>query len=148
MKKILSLVLALALILSCMCLPASADVKYDVTLRVEVFDRSIAGLNLEDCWQLRYAQENFGDPNGIKLQFVPVSRWEEGDILTTQISGETAADAETEPAETEFDRTTVSDDLPEVVVNSSRVIVMKEGAIVGEMSGDDVTEKAIAEIIA
>ena len=92
MKKILSLVMALALILSCMCLPASADVKYDVTLRVEVFDRSIAGLNLEDCWQLRYAQENFGDPNGIKLQFVPVSRWEEGDILTTQISGETAAD--------------------------------------------------------
>ena len=92
MKKILSLVMALALILSCMCLPASADVKYDVTLRVEVFDRSIAGLNLEDCWQLRYAQEHFGDPNGIKLQFVPVSRWEEGDILTTQISGETAAD--------------------------------------------------------
>ena len=92
MKKILSLVMVLALILSCMCLPASADVKYDVTLRVEVFDRSIAGLNLEDCWQLRYAQEHFGDPNGIKLQFVPVSRWEEGDILTTQISGETAAD--------------------------------------------------------
>ncbi len=92
MKKILSLVMVLALIISCMCLPASADVKYDVTLRVEVFDRSIAGLNLEDCWQLRYAQEHFGDPNGIKLQFVPVSRWEEGDILTTQISGETAAD--------------------------------------------------------
>lgn len=92
MKKILSLVMALALILSCMCLPASAEVDYKVTLRVEVFDRSIAGLNLEDCWQLRYAQEHFGDPNGIKLQFVPVSRWEEGDILTTQISGETAAD--------------------------------------------------------
>ena len=92
MKKILSLVMVLALILSCLCLPASADVKYNVTLRVEVFDRSIAGLNLEDCWQLRYAQENFGDPNGIKLQFVPVSRWEEGDILTTQISGQTAAD--------------------------------------------------------
>ena len=92
MKKILSLVMALALILSCMCLPASAEVDYKVTLRVEVFDRSIPGLNLEDCWQLRYAQEHFGDPNGIKLQFVPVSRWEEGDILTTQISGETAAD--------------------------------------------------------
>ena len=42
----------------------------------------------------------------------------------------------------------ISDDLPEVVVNCSRVVVMKEGAIVGEMSGDDVTEKAIAEIIA
>ena len=42
----------------------------------------------------------------------------------------------------------ISDDLPEVVVNSSRVIVMKEGAIVGEMSGDDITEANIAQIIA
>ena len=92
MKKTFSLVLALALILSCLVLPASAEVTYTQTLRVEVFDRSIAGLNIEDCWQLHYAQEHFGDPNGIKIEFVPVSRWEEGDILTTQISGETAAD--------------------------------------------------------
>lgn len=92
MKKMLSLVLALALILSCLCLPAVASADEQITLRVEVFDRSIAGLNLEDCMQLRYVQENFGDPNGIKVEFVPVSRWEEGDILTTQLAGETAAD--------------------------------------------------------
>ncbi len=92
MKKMLSLVMALALILSCLCLPASAEVEYKQTLSVEVFDRSIAGLNIEDCWQLRYAQEKFGDPNGIKIKFVPVSRWEEGDILTRQISGENAPD--------------------------------------------------------
>ena len=42
----------------------------------------------------------------------------------------------------------ISDDLPEVVVNSSRVLVMKEGTIVGEMTGDDITEANIAEIIA
>ena len=42
----------------------------------------------------------------------------------------------------------ISDDLPEVVVNCSRVIVMKEGAIVGEMTGDNVTEANITEIIA
>ena len=42
----------------------------------------------------------------------------------------------------------ISDDLPEVVVNTSRVIVMKEGAVVGEMSGDDITEANIAKIIA
>ncbi len=41
----------------------------------------------------------------------------------------------------------ISDDLPEVVVNCSRVIVMKEGAIVGEMSGDAISEKNIQEII-
>ena len=42
----------------------------------------------------------------------------------------------------------ISDDLPEVVVNSSRVIVMKEGSIVGEMTGDEITEANIAKIIA
>ena len=42
----------------------------------------------------------------------------------------------------------ISDDLPEVVVNTSRVLVMKEGAIVGEMTGDDITEANIAQIIA
>lgn len=42
----------------------------------------------------------------------------------------------------------ISDDLPEVVVNCNRVLVMKEGAIVGEMDGDNVTEANIAQIIA
>ena len=70
MKKMLSLVMALALVLSCLCLPASAEVAYTTSLRVEVFDRSIAGLNIEDCWQLHYAQKNFGDPNGIKIWYV------------------------------------------------------------------------------
>ena len=42
----------------------------------------------------------------------------------------------------------ISDDLPEVVVNTSRVLVMKEGAIVGEMTGDEITEANIAKIIA
>ncbi|MBQ3080610.1 MAG: hypothetical protein IJC48_11540 [Clostridia bacterium] len=92
MRKILTFVLALVLVFGCMSFTAFAEADYALTLRVEVFDRSIAGLNIEDCWQLRYAQEKFGDPNGIKLEFVPVSRWEEGDILTTQISGQTAAD--------------------------------------------------------
>ena len=41
----------------------------------------------------------------------------------------------------------ISDDLAEVVVNCSRVIVMKDGAIVGEMTGDAITEDNILEII-
>ena len=41
----------------------------------------------------------------------------------------------------------ISDDLSEVVVNCSRVIVMKEGRIVGEMTGDDITENNILDII-
>ena len=41
----------------------------------------------------------------------------------------------------------ISDDLSEVVVNCSRVIVMKEGGIVGEMEGDNITENHILDII-
>lgn len=41
----------------------------------------------------------------------------------------------------------ISDDLSEVVVNCSRVIVMKEGKIVGEMTGDAISEDNILDII-
>lgn len=41
----------------------------------------------------------------------------------------------------------ISDDLAEVVVNCSRVLVMKAGKIVGEMTGKDITEDNIREII-
>ena len=51
MKKTLTLVLALVMMLS-LALPAFADEGW-VELRVEAYDRTIAGFNLEDCWQLR-----------------------------------------------------------------------------------------------
>jgi simple sugar transport system ATP-binding protein len=41
----------------------------------------------------------------------------------------------------------ISDDLLEVVNNCSRVIVMKEGRIVGEMEGEAISNQAILEII-
>ena len=41
----------------------------------------------------------------------------------------------------------ISDDLPEVVVNCNRVIVMKDGEIVGHFDGDEVQEDAIVKII-
>lgn len=41
----------------------------------------------------------------------------------------------------------ISDDLSEVVVNCSRVIVMKDGSIVGEMTGEEITEDNILKII-
>ena len=92
MKKILAIVLTLVLFLGMM--PAGAMAADDdwTTLRVEMYDRSIAGFNVEDCWQLHYIQENFGDPNHIKVEWVSVSRWEEGEILSRQLAGQTAPD--------------------------------------------------------
>ena len=41
----------------------------------------------------------------------------------------------------------ISDDLEEVVANCSRVIVMKDGAIVGELQNEDICSQAILNII-
>ena len=91
MKKLLTLALVFCLVLGMVPMTALADDGW-ITLRVEMYDRSIAGFNVEDCWQLHYIQENFGDPNHIKIEWVPVSRWEEGTILNTLLAGGTAPD--------------------------------------------------------
>lgn len=90
MKKILAVLLAALLLASLAAVTALAEDW--TTLRVEMYDRSIAGFNVEDCWQLHYIQENFGDPNHIKVEWVPVSRWEEGELLSTMLAGGTAPD--------------------------------------------------------
>ena len=91
MKKTLSFLMALVMLFSIMALPTFASAE-GVTLKVEVWDRNIAGLNVEDCWQLNYVKENFCATTGIDVQFVAVSRWDEGEILTTQLAGGVAPD--------------------------------------------------------
>ena len=72
MKKYLALLLTLILALG---LIGTTNAEGDwITLRVEAFDREITGLDVTDCWQLHYAQEHFGDPNHIKLEFVSYAR--------------------------------------------------------------------------
>ena len=91
MKKTLAFLLSLILVMS--LAPASLAANDDwITLRVECFDRNSAGFNVEDCMQLHYAQEHFGDPNHIKIEFVSVSRWEESALINTQLAGGTAPD--------------------------------------------------------
>ena len=92
MKKFLALVCTLCLLLTALPLTALAADDDWVTLNVEMYDRSIAGFNVEDCWQLHYIQESFGNPNHIKVNWIPVSRWEEGTILSTRLAGGTAPD--------------------------------------------------------
>jgi simple sugar transport system ATP-binding protein len=41
----------------------------------------------------------------------------------------------------------ISDDLAEVIVNCNRVIVMKEGRIVGQMKDEEITDQAVRAII-
>ncbi|MBN2982408.1 MULTISPECIES: extracellular solute-binding protein [Cohnella] len=57
----------------------NASSQEKVALKVEVFDRGNApsGLSVTDNYLTRYVQENFGDPNNIEVQYVPVARSEE-----------------------------------------------------------------------
>ena len=79
MKKTLAILLTLAMLLGIGAAALAEDGW--VTLKVEAFDRDIAGFDVTNCWQLKYAQEHFGDPNHIKLEYVPVARWSEGEKL-------------------------------------------------------------------
>ena len=90
MKKTLAILLTLALLLGAAA-SAFADDEW-ITLRVETYDREIAGLDVTDCWQLHYAQEHFGDPNHIKLEYVSFARWTEGELLGNALAGGTAPD--------------------------------------------------------
>ena len=91
MKKLLSVMMAIVMLCTMTAIAVAEDDDW-ITLRVEAYDRSIAGFNIEDCMQLHYAQENFGDPNHIKLVFVPASRWDEGTLLTQWYAAGTCPD--------------------------------------------------------
>jgi len=91
MKKLLSIMMAIVMLCTMTAIAVAEDDDW-ITLRVEAYDRSIAGFNVEDCMQLRYAQENFGDPNHIKIVFVPASRWDEGTLLTQWYASDTCPD--------------------------------------------------------
>ncbi len=90
MKKLISILLALTLALGLFGQVLAEDDW--ITLRVEAYDREITGFDVSDCWQLHYAQEHFGDPNHIKLEYVSFARWTEGDLLTNALAGGTAPD--------------------------------------------------------
>lgn len=52
----------------------------EVTLRVPVYDRGIEGVpNVSDNYWTNWIQENFGDKNNIKVEFVPITR---SDVMT------------------------------------------------------------------
>jgi putative aldouronate transport system substrate-binding protein len=74
----------------------SKDVKpaERVTLKIEVFDRGNApeGLTVTDNEMIKYIQENFGDPNNIDVQYVPVPRSEEINQLNVMMAAGTAPD--------------------------------------------------------
>ncbi len=71
--------------------PAPAQ---QVTLKVEVFDRgnSPTGMTVTDNLMTKWVQQNFGDKNNIKLEYVPVPRAQEVDKLNVLMASGDAPD--------------------------------------------------------
>jgi putative aldouronate transport system substrate-binding protein len=71
------------------------DSKKQVTLKVEVFDRgnSPSGVTVTDNFWTKWVQQNFGDKNNVKVEYVPLPRTEEVPKLNVLMaSGDDAPD--------------------------------------------------------
>lgn len=98
MKKILSLMLALAMVLSIapMALAEEEQVyRFDtpVTLKISVFDRGNAGGTAPDNnYYTQWIQENFGDPRNITIEWTVIPRSEEESKLNILMASGEAPD--------------------------------------------------------
>jgi|LSQX01.3.fsa_nt_gb putative aldouronate transport system substrate-binding protein len=63
-----------------------------VELKVAVFDRGIDGYIPNNNFQTQWIQEKFGDPNNIKVTFVPIPRWQEAERLNVLMAANQAPD--------------------------------------------------------
>ncbi|MDR1263386.1 MAG: extracellular solute-binding protein [Oscillospiraceae bacterium] len=93
MKKLLCTLLALALAAS--LAPMALASGEPVTLQVSVFERgnttNTYGSATDNYWT-RWLQQGFGDPNNIKLEYVPIPRAEESAKLNTLMASGAAPD--------------------------------------------------------
>ena len=94
MKKAVSLLIALAVLLTLVTLPALADGER-TKVTVAIYERGNTtaeyGTVTDNYWT-RWVQENFGDPNNIDVEYVPFSRAESDSILNTWMAGGSAPD--------------------------------------------------------
>ncbi len=93
MKKALSILLALALMLGAVCTASAADTP--VTLTVMIYERGNTTNTygtVTDNFYTRWVQEKFGDPNGIKVEYIPVPRAQEAEKVNTMMASGSAPD--------------------------------------------------------
>jgi putative aldouronate transport system substrate-binding protein len=74
MKKLLALTLAVAMLLSLMSFAVTASAENTVTIKIPVYDRGFEGWNVTDNFYTQWIQSEFGDPNGINVQYVAIGR--------------------------------------------------------------------------
>lgn len=93
MKKTLSTLLVLSMLLGMTGIALAAD--NPVTLKVMIYDRgnttNTYGSATDNHWT-RWVQTAFGDPNGIKVEYVPVPRSQDTEKIQTGMAGGSAPD--------------------------------------------------------
>jgi len=77
MKKLLALTLAVAMMLTLLSFTVTASAENTVTIKIPVYDRAFEGWNVTDNFYTQWIQSEFGDPNGINVQYVAIGRWTE-----------------------------------------------------------------------
>ena len=92
MKKCLSLLLSLALLLSMTALVPAAQAENTVTIKIPVYDRGFEGWNVTDNYYTQWIQKEFGDPNGINVQYVAIARSAEVQDYTQMLAAGNAPD--------------------------------------------------------
>lgn len=90
--KLLACLLTIAMFMGTFAGMTSALADDRPVLRIEIFDRGTPGLIANDNISTKYVQENFGDPNGIRVEYVPVPRSQERDMLNTLMAANDAPD--------------------------------------------------------
>lgn len=72
--------------------PKKAPKGAPVELKIEVFDRDTPGYPADNNFWTRWCQQQFGNPNNIKLKYVPVQRLQEIDKLNILMASNDAPD--------------------------------------------------------
>lgn len=92
MKKLLSLILTLTMLLGMAC---AASAEENVLLTIMIYERgnttNTYGSATDNYWT-RWMQTNFGDSNGITLKYIPVPRSNDSEKVNTMMAGGSAPD--------------------------------------------------------
>lgn len=89
MKRMLAIVLTAVLLLGMAVIPASAE---NVVIKIPVYDRGFEGWNVTDNFYTQWIQKEFGDPNGITVQYVAIGRSTEVQDFSQMLAAGNAPD--------------------------------------------------------
>ncbi|NOU62854.1 extracellular solute-binding protein [Paenibacillus sp. LMG 31461] len=115
--------------------------KEPVTLKVEIFDRGNAPAGagpVDNNFWTQWIQKNFGDPNNIKLQFIPVPRNQEVDKLNVLMASGDAPDIVFT-----YDTTTINNYVKSGGLTDLSQLIEQNGPNLKKFLGDDVLKYGI-----